>query len=106
WRQLQQGCGCNRRKTRQRCTRLLWRRAAVDGVRDGCCCVQFTASHDQDSWQQTIVAGRNIDKLQQKIAAGSFLPQGSLLVAIKEDGSKRSLLVALGSDRCMLQLKG
>ncbi|RWV79687.1 hypothetical protein GW17_00059138, partial [Ensete ventricosum] len=44
--------------------------------------------------------------LQRKIAAGSFLLQGSLLVAIKEDGSKRLLLAALGSERCMLRLKG
>ncbi|RWV87614.1 hypothetical protein GW17_00050369 [Ensete ventricosum] len=27
WRQLQQGCGCNRRKMGQRCTRLLQKRA-------------------------------------------------------------------------------
>ncbi|RZS27557.1 hypothetical protein BHM03_00061050 [Ensete ventricosum] len=45
-------------------------------------------------------------ELQRKIAVGSFLPQGSLLAAIKEDDSKRSLLAALGSERCMLQLKG
>ncbi|RRT37720.1 hypothetical protein B296_00033322 [Ensete ventricosum] len=63
WRRLQQGCDCNRRKTRQRCTRLLRRRT-------------------------------------QKIVAGSFLPQGSLLAVIKEDGNKRSLLAALGSGRC------
>ncbi|RWV83794.1 hypothetical protein GW17_00054554 [Ensete ventricosum] len=44
--------------------------------------------------------------LQRKIAAGSFLPQGSLLAAIKEDRSKRSLLAALGSERCVLRLKG
>ncbi|RWV78890.1 hypothetical protein GW17_00060060, partial [Ensete ventricosum] len=44
--------------------------------------------------------------LQRKIAAGSFLPQGSLLAAIKEDGNKRSLLAALGNERCMLRLKG
>ncbi|RWV83379.1 hypothetical protein GW17_00055017 [Ensete ventricosum] len=34
--------------------------------------------------------------LQRKIAAGSFLPQGSLLAAIKEDGSERSLLAVKG----------
>ncbi|RWW03634.1 hypothetical protein GW17_00033189 [Ensete ventricosum] len=44
--------------------------------------------------------------LQRKIAAGSFLPQGSLLAAIKENGSKRSLLTTLGSERCVLWLKG
>ncbi|RZS00777.1 hypothetical protein BHM03_00030546, partial [Ensete ventricosum] len=43
--------------------------------------------------------------LQRKTIVGSFLPQGSLLAAIKEDGSKRSLLAALGSERCVLQLK-
>ncbi|RRT33461.1 hypothetical protein B296_00039806 [Ensete ventricosum] len=48
----------------------------------------------------------DVNGLQRKIAAGSFLPQGSLLAAIKEDGSKRSLLAALGSERCVLRLKG
>ncbi|RWW54390.1 hypothetical protein BHE74_00039036 [Ensete ventricosum] len=76
------------------------------GARDSCCCVQFVASRDQDSWQRTIVAGCDENKLQRKIATGSFLPQGSLLVAIKEDDSKRSLLTVLGSERCMLRLKG
>ncbi|RZR90418.1 hypothetical protein BHM03_00018299 [Ensete ventricosum] len=76
------------------------------GVRDGCCCIQFVAGHDQNSWQRMIVAGFDVNKLQRKIAAGSFLPQGSLLAVIKEDGSKRSLLTALGSERCMLRLKG
>ncbi|RWW33339.1 hypothetical protein GW17_00001956 [Ensete ventricosum] len=50
--------------------------------------------------------GGGQQRLQRKIAAGSFLPQGSLLAAIKENGSKRSLLAALGSERCMLRLKG
>ncbi|RWW80024.1 hypothetical protein BHE74_00011647 [Ensete ventricosum] len=52
--------------------------------------------------------GKSEDKaeLQRKITAGSFLPQGSLLAAIKENGSKRSLLAVLGSERCMLWLKG
>ncbi|RRT33374.1 hypothetical protein B296_00057339 [Ensete ventricosum] len=76
------------------------------GARDGCCCVQFVAGRDQDSWQRTIVAGCDVNKLQRKIAVGSFLPQESLLAAIKEEGSKRSLLAALGSERCMLRLKG
>ncbi|RRT40511.1 hypothetical protein B296_00039531 [Ensete ventricosum] len=62
------------------------------GARDDCCYVQFIASRDQDSWQGTIVAGYDVNRLQRKIDAGSFLPQGSLLAAIKEDGSKRSLL--------------
>ncbi|RZS11436.1 hypothetical protein BHM03_00042767 [Ensete ventricosum] len=75
-------------------------------VRDGCCCVQFFAGHNQDSWQRMIIASCDINRLQRKIAAGSFLPQGSLLAAIKEDGSKRSLLAVLGSERCMLRLKG
>ncbi|RZR89175.1 hypothetical protein BHM03_00016853 [Ensete ventricosum] len=38
--------------------------------------------------------------------SGSFLPQGSLLAVIKENDSKRSLLAVLGSERCMLRLKG
>ncbi|RWV83483.1 hypothetical protein GW17_00054899 [Ensete ventricosum] len=42
------------------------------GVRDGCCCVQFVAGYDQDSWQRTIVAGCDVNKLQRKITAGSF----------------------------------
>ncbi|RZS25763.1 hypothetical protein BHM03_00059015 [Ensete ventricosum] len=75
------------------------------GARDGCCCVQFVAGHDQDSWQRMIVAGCDVNKLQRKIAAGSFLLQRSLLAAI-EDDSKRSLLAALGSERCVLRLKG
>ncbi|RRT63079.1 hypothetical protein B296_00010987 [Ensete ventricosum] len=76
------------------------------GARDDCCCVQFIASRDQDWWQRTTVAGCDVNKLQRKIAAGSFLLQGSLLATIKEDGSKRSLLATLGSERCVLQLKG
>ncbi|RRT41524.1 hypothetical protein B296_00019500 [Ensete ventricosum] len=76
------------------------------GARDGYCGVQFVAGHNQDSWQRMIVAGCDVNKLQQKIAAGSFLLQGSLLAMIKEDGSKRSLLAALGSERCVLWLKG
>ncbi|RWW42588.1 hypothetical protein BHE74_00051853 [Ensete ventricosum] len=76
------------------------------GVRDGCCCVQFVAGRDQDSWQRMIVAGCDVNKLQRKIDAGSFLPLESLLAAIKEDGSKRLLLAALGSERCVLRLKG
>ncbi|RWW29342.1 hypothetical protein GW17_00006139 [Ensete ventricosum] len=83
WRRFQQGCGCNWRKTGQRCTRLLRRRAAA-------------------VWSES---ERRL-LLQRKIAAGGFLPQGSLLAAIKEDGSKRSLLAVLGSERCMLRLKG
>ncbi|RWW85940.1 hypothetical protein BHE74_00005346 [Ensete ventricosum] len=75
-------------------------------VRDSCCCVQFVDGRDQESWQRTIVAGCDVNRLQRKIAAGSFLPQGSLLATIKEDGSKRSLLAALDSERRMLQLKG
>ncbi|RZS27790.1 hypothetical protein BHM03_00061317 [Ensete ventricosum] len=50
--------------------------------------------------------GSDIHGLQRKIAADSFLSQGSLLAAIKEDSSKRSMLAALGSERCMLRLKG
>ncbi|RWW70617.1 hypothetical protein BHE74_00021690 [Ensete ventricosum] len=76
------------------------------GARDDCYCVQFVASRDHDSWQRTIVAGCDVNKLQRKIAARSFLLQGSLLAVIKEDGSKRSLLAALGNKRCMLRLKG
>ncbi|RWW02758.1 hypothetical protein GW17_00034136 [Ensete ventricosum] len=40
--------------------------------------------------------------LQRKIAAGSFLPQGSLLAVIKEDDSTRLLLAALGSEKCIV----
>ncbi|RRT39843.1 hypothetical protein B296_00032667 [Ensete ventricosum] len=76
------------------------------GVRNDCCCVQFIIGSDQDSWQQTIVAGYDVNRLQRKIAAGSFLPQGSLLATIKENGSQRLLLAMLGSERCMLRLKG
>ncbi|RWW01602.1 hypothetical protein GW17_00035343 [Ensete ventricosum] len=76
------------------------------GTRDYCCYFQFVVGCDQDSWQRTIVTGCDINRLQRKIAAGSFLPQGSPLATIKEDGSKRSRLVALGSERCMLRLKG
>ncbi|RWW69075.1 hypothetical protein BHE74_00023352 [Ensete ventricosum] len=50
--------------------------------------------------------GGGQQRLQRKIAVGSFLPQGSLLAAIKENDSKRSLLAALGSERCVLWLKG
>ncbi|RRT61436.1 hypothetical protein B296_00010256, partial [Ensete ventricosum] len=75
-------------------------------VRDDCCCVQFVAGRDQDSWQQTLVAGCDVNILQRKIATGCFLPKGSLLAMIKEDGNKRSLLAALGSKICMLQFKG
>ncbi|RWV96078.1 hypothetical protein GW17_00041240 [Ensete ventricosum] len=76
------------------------------GARDGYYHVQFVAGRNQDSWQQTIVVGYHINRSQRKIAAGSFLPQGSLLAVIKEDGSERSLLAALGSERCVLRLKG
>ncbi|RZR87854.1 hypothetical protein BHM03_00015319 [Ensete ventricosum] len=44
------------------------------GVRDSYCCVQFVAGCVQDSWQQAIVAGCDVNRLQRKIAAGSFLP--------------------------------
>ncbi|RRT39204.1 hypothetical protein B296_00031037, partial [Ensete ventricosum] len=59
----------------------------------------------------SLEAGPEASKLvisigELKIAAGSFLPQGSLLAAIKEDGSKRSLLAAMGSERCVLWFKG
>ncbi|RRT85250.1 hypothetical protein B296_00003360 [Ensete ventricosum] len=76
----------------------------------------------QDRWQRKIAAGYDVDRLQRKIATVSyftardhgregslpvaFVPQGSLLVAIKEDDSKRSLLAVLCSERCVLQLKG
>ncbi|RRT79229.1 hypothetical protein B296_00006738 [Ensete ventricosum] len=39
--------------------------------------------------------GCGVNRLQRKITAGSFLPQGSLLAVIKEDGSERSLLAVL-----------
>ncbi|RWW63715.1 hypothetical protein BHE74_00029084 [Ensete ventricosum] len=58
------------------------------------------------NWQRTIVVGCDVNRLQRKITAGSILRQGSLLAAIKEDGSKRSLLTVLCSERCMLRLKG
>ncbi|RZR81960.1 hypothetical protein BHM03_00008282 [Ensete ventricosum] len=45
-------------------------------------------------------------RLERNIAAGSFLPQGSLLAMFKEDGSERSLLAVLGNKRCVLRLKG
>ncbi|RWV85163.1 hypothetical protein BHE74_00033019 [Ensete ventricosum] len=76
------------------------------GARDGCCRVQFVVGRDQDSWQRTIIASCDVNRLQRKIAAGSFLPQGSLLAVIKEDDSERSLLTALCNERCMLRLKG
>ncbi|RWW63136.1 hypothetical protein BHE74_00029698 [Ensete ventricosum] len=50
--------------------------------------------------------GGGQQRLQWKIDAGSFWPQGSLLTAIKKDGSTRSLLAVLGSERCMMRLKG
>ncbi|RWW40784.1 hypothetical protein BHE74_00053773 [Ensete ventricosum] len=56
-------------------------------------------SYSVTSWLQ-------VASVVARIAAGSFLPQGSLLAMIKEDGSKRSLLAMLGSERCMLRLKG
>ncbi|RRT78943.1 hypothetical protein B296_00017424 [Ensete ventricosum] len=55
--------------------------------------------------QETVAVVFNLI-LQRKIAVGSFLPQGSLLAAIKEDGIKRSLLAVLGSERYVLRLKG
>ncbi|RZS22054.1 hypothetical protein BHM03_00054780 [Ensete ventricosum] len=76
------------------------------GVRDGCYCVQFIADHEQDSWQRTIVARYDVNILQRKMVAGSFLLQGLLLATIKDDGSKRSLLATLDSERCILWLKG
>ncbi|RWV83119.1 hypothetical protein GW17_00055322, partial [Ensete ventricosum] len=76
------------------------------GVRDGRYCVQFVAGRDQDSWQRTIVAGCDVNILQLKIIASSFLPQGSLLAMIKKDGSKRLLLAVLDSKRCVMWLKG
>ncbi|RZS28384.1 hypothetical protein BHM03_00061976, partial [Ensete ventricosum] len=90
WCRLQQGYGYNRRKTGQQYTRLLRRRAAVVWSK---------------RWLLAtikIVAGCDVNRLQRKIAAGSFLSQGSLLATIKEDGSKRPLLAALGSERCMM----
>ncbi|RWW47528.1 hypothetical protein BHE74_00046473 [Ensete ventricosum] len=52
------------------------------------------------------IVGCDVNKLQQKIAAGSFLSQGSLLAMINEDDNERLLLAALGSERCVLRLKG
>ncbi|RRT36748.1 hypothetical protein B296_00029650 [Ensete ventricosum] len=37
--------------------------------------VQFIAGRNQDSWQRKIAASCDVDKLQRKITAGSFLPQ-------------------------------
>ncbi|RZS16770.1 hypothetical protein BHM03_00048808 [Ensete ventricosum] len=68
--------------------------------------VHFDVGRDQDSWQRKIVVGCNVDRLQRKIAAGSFLLQGSLLAMIKEDGSEWSLLAVLCSEGCVLRLKG
>ncbi|RWV82443.1 hypothetical protein BHE74_00013286 [Ensete ventricosum] len=96
WRRLQQGCGCNRRKIGSGVHDYCREGKQWYGVRDGCCHVQFVAGRDQDSWQRTIVTGCDVNRLQRKIAVGSFLPQGSLLAAIKEDGSERLLLTALG----------
>ncbi|RRT54105.1 hypothetical protein B296_00029919 [Ensete ventricosum] len=62
------------------------------GARDDYYCVQFIAGRDYDIWQRTIIVGYDINRLPRKIAAGSFLLQRSLLAAIKEDSSKRSLL--------------
>ncbi|RZS11285.1 hypothetical protein BHM03_00042602, partial [Ensete ventricosum] len=45
------------------------------GARDATGHVQFVASRDQDSWQRKIVVGYDVDRLQRKITAGSFLPQ-------------------------------
>ncbi|RZS23959.1 hypothetical protein BHM03_00056975 [Ensete ventricosum] len=49
-------------------------------------------------------AGRDQGSCQRKIAASSV--SGSLLAAIKEDGSERLLLAALCNERCVLRLKG
>ncbi|RZR72667.1 hypothetical protein BHM03_00015603 [Ensete ventricosum] len=94
WRRLQQGCVCNRRKIGSGVHDYCREGKQRYGVRDGCCHVQFVAGRDQDSWQRTIVTGCDVNRLQRKIAVGSFLPQGSLLAAIKEDGSERLLLTA------------
>ncbi|RWW55360.1 hypothetical protein BHE74_00038011 [Ensete ventricosum] len=106
WRRLQQGCDCNRRKMGSGVHGYYGGGQQWYGVRDGCCHVQFVVGHDQDSWQRTIIAGYDVNRLQRKIVAGSFLSQGLLLATIKEDDNEGSLLAALCSERCMLQLKG
>ncbi|RWV76944.1 hypothetical protein GW17_00062299 [Ensete ventricosum] len=71
WRWLQQGCGCNRRKTGQRAEEDnggIERETATSRV-------HIDVGRDQDSWQRKIAAGCDVDRLQRKIAAGSFLPQ-------------------------------
>ncbi|RWW66811.1 hypothetical protein BHE74_00025808 [Ensete ventricosum] len=99
-------CDCNRRKMGSGVYGCCGGGQQQYGVRDGYYCVQFVAGHDQDSWKQTIVAGCDVNRLQRKIATSSFLPQGSLLATIKEDGNERLLLAVLGSERCVLRLKG
>ncbi|RRT44632.1 hypothetical protein B296_00008251 [Ensete ventricosum] len=91
------------RKTGQQCARRGQQRYRA---RDRCCRVHFDVGHDQDSWQRKIAAGCDVDRLQRKITTCSFLPQGSLLATIKEDGSERSLLAALCSEGCVMWFKG
>ncbi|RRT43384.1 hypothetical protein B296_00025632 [Ensete ventricosum] len=100
------GCGRNRRKMGSGVHGYYKGGQQWYGVRDGFCCVQSIAGRDQDNWQRMIVAGCDVNRLQRKIAVGSILPQGSLLAAIKEDDSERSLLIVLRSERCVLRLKG
>ncbi|RWV84338.1 hypothetical protein GW17_00053955 [Ensete ventricosum] len=45
---------------------------------------------------ERLLRGYDVNKLQRKITASSFLPQGSLLAVIKEDGNERLLLAVEG----------
>ncbi|RZR77034.1 hypothetical protein BHM03_00001985 [Ensete ventricosum] len=54
--------------------------------------VQFIADRNQDSWQRKIVAGCDLDRLQRKIAAGSFLTQ-KITTGCDQGGWQREVIV-------------
>ncbi|RWV83475.1 hypothetical protein GW17_00054908, partial [Ensete ventricosum] len=68
----QQGCGCNRRKTEQRCAQLLRRRTATIRSKRPLLVVFNSLLAAIRQLAVKYCCGCDVDRLQRKIAAGSF----------------------------------
>ncbi|RRT32203.1 hypothetical protein B296_00052369 [Ensete ventricosum] len=68
----QQGCGCNRRKTEQRCAQLLRRRTVTIRSKRPLLVVFNSLLAAIRQLTAKYCCGCDVDRLQRKIAAGSF----------------------------------
>ncbi|RWV82373.1 hypothetical protein GW17_00056130 [Ensete ventricosum] len=103
----QQGYGCNRRKTGQRCARLLRRRTAmIRSERPLLVMFNSLLAMIKTIGSEILLWLRCRQITTKDHYWQLFCRKESLMAMIKEDASERSLLAALCSKGCVLRLKG